>query len=61
MDHSTATGPGLAMLVDNPLLILVIIFAVGGLVVFRMLREPAAPADRNGQSASENSASKRGA
>ena len=49
------------MLVDNPLLILVIIFAVGGLLVFRMLREPAAPADRNGQSASENSASKRGA
>jgi hypothetical protein len=56
------------MLAENPLLILVIIFAAAGLLVFRMLREPAAPADRDSHftasassPSSENSASKRGA
>ena len=56
-------GPGLAILLDNPLLILVIIFGLGGWFVYRMANaQTGSPGEGDGQSASsENSASKRGA
>ena len=51
------------MLLDNPLLILVIIFGLRGWFVYRMANAPTgSPVESDSQSApSENSASKRGA
>jgi hypothetical protein len=36
MEHSASTGFGIDMLLQNPLLILLIVFGVGGWLVFRM-------------------------
>lgn len=59
MDHSAASGPGLMMLVDNPLLILAVIFGVGGWFVYWLSSRPATSGDSETQS--ENSANSRGA
>jgi hypothetical protein len=42
MEHSASTGFGIDMLIQNPLLILLVIFGLGGWLVFRMVNADAA-------------------